>query len=134
MIYIDISLFLHINLKLALPSSPAIHLQIHANIKAKIPPSPLSYFHFYLFLYEDYRVWVYVCTGWFSNLMNLIEDTLEPHEGVSKNNLDEIFHIDDEYINEEDFQIETRFKMSPYFDHTNINEYCDRNNETLNHT
>ena len=64
--------------------------------------------------------------------MNLIDETLEPHGGVSKNNLDEIFHVDDEYINDEDFQIDTRFKMSPYYDHTNIKEYCNKNNETLN--
>ena len=64
--------------------------------------------------------------------MNLNEETLEPHGGVSKNNLEEIFHIDEEYTNEEDFEIETRFKMSPYYDHTNINEYCNKNNDTLN--
>ena len=64
--------------------------------------------------------------------MNLIDETLEPHGGVSRNNLDEIFHIDDEYTNEEDFQIDTRFKMSPYYDHTNISNFCNNNKENLN--
>ena len=64
--------------------------------------------------------------------MNLIDETLEPHGGVSRNNLDEIFHIDDEYTSEEDFQIDTRFKMSPYYDHTNISNFCNNNKENLN--
>ena len=64
--------------------------------------------------------------------MNLIDETLEPHGGVSRNNLDEIFHIDDEYTNEEDFQTDTRFKMSPYYDHTKISNFCNNNKENLN--
>ena len=64
--------------------------------------------------------------------MNLTDETLRPHGGFKKNNLNDIFHLEDEYINEEDFQIETSFKLSPYFDETNIGEYCNLHKESLN--
>ena len=64
--------------------------------------------------------------------MNLTEETLGPHGGFKKNNLKDIFHLEDEYINEDDFQMETSFKLSPYYDEANIAEYCNLHKESLN--
>ena len=64
--------------------------------------------------------------------MNLTEETLGPHGGFKKNNLKDIFHLEDEYINEDDFQMETSFKLSPYYDEANIGEYCNLHKESLN--
>ena len=36
--------------------------------------------------------------------MNLTEETLGPNGGFKKNNLKDIFHLEDEYINEDDFK------------------------------
>ena len=63
--------------------------------------------------------------------MNLTDETLSPHGGLAKNNLNDIFDLDDEYINEDDFAMQTRFKLSPYHDENNIKDYSNLNKNVL---
>ena len=63
--------------------------------------------------------------------MNVTDETLGPHGGFAKNNLNSIFHIEEEqFDNEEEPQI--RFKLSPYHDHDSIDAYFTLNKDGVN--
>ena len=53
-------------------------------------------------------------------------DFLETHGGVENNNLGSTLHMDDEDF-DEDLEAQLTFKLSEYFDDTNIGNYCLRN-------
>ncbi len=67
----------------------------------------------------------------FSIIMNITDETLGPHGGLAKNNLNSMFHIEEErFDNEEEPQI--RFKLSPYHDQDSIQAYCTQNKDSVN--
>ena len=63
--------------------------------------------------------------------MNLTEETLGPHGGFAKNNLNKIFHIDEEAFDDE-VEPQTRFKLSPYHDQESMHAYCTQNKDSIN--
>ena len=62
--------------------------------------------------------------------MKLTDETLGPHGGFDKNNLNSIFHIEDEMFDNEEPQI--RFKLSPYHDQDSIEAHCKQNRDSIN--
>jgi len=63
-------------------------------------------------------------------MMNLNEETLEPHGGFAKNYLNNLLHLEDE-IFDDDEGPQLRFKLSPYNDES-INAYCVSNKDSIN--
>ena len=58
--------------------------------------------------------------------MNLTDETLGPHGGFAKNDLNKNFQIEEETFNDEE-EPQTRFKLSPYHDQESIHNYCTHN-------
>ena len=63
--------------------------------------------------------------------MNLTEEVLRPWGGFSKNNLNDILHLqDDAFIDE--VVTQNTFKLSTYHDQESIKDYCQSNTNSLN--
>ena len=63
--------------------------------------------------------------------MNLLDDILGPLGGISKNNLSDILHLNEEEFR---YELETQmhFKLSPYYDIDSLDSYCSNNLKNLN--
>ena len=63
--------------------------------------------------------------------MNLLDDILGPLGGISKNNLSDILHLNEEEFR---YELETQmhFKLSPYYDIDSLDSYCANNFKNLN--
>ena len=63
--------------------------------------------------------------------MNLLDDILGPLGGISKNNLSDILHLNEEEFR---YELETQmyFKLSPYYDIDSLDSYCVNNFKNLN--